>query len=108
MAWIWYRSIWSVCKRRRLAVHNVAASALKPASSIVGAGFDDFRWPRQLHIEREVLEVRPSKLLRNHGLIEVKAATQNQNDEAVQVEIGIVPRRQSGELGYAIGTCLWL
>ena len=40
---------------------------LKPAGGIVGAGFDEFRWPRpvrpgdELHIECEILEVRPSK-----------------------------------------------
>jgi acyl dehydratase len=59
-------------------------------------------WPLragELHIESEVVEVRPSKLLRNHGLIEVKPATQNQNDEAVQVQIAnlVVPCRKSGE-----------
>src|SRR5712664_4997415 len=42
-------------------------SEIRPAGGIVGAGFDELRWPRpvrpgdELNIESEVLEVRPSK-----------------------------------------------
>src|SRR5262249_13505776 len=41
-------------------------SDLKPAGGVVGAGFDEFRWPRpvrpgdELRVESEILEVRPS------------------------------------------------
>jgi acyl dehydratase len=80
-------------------------SEIEPAGGIVGAGFDEFRWPRpvrpgdDLHIESEVLEVRPSRSRSNQGLIKVRTTTLNQNDEAVQVQIAnlVVPRRQSGE-----------
>ena len=80
-------------------------SEIEPAGGIVGAGFDEFRWPRpvrpgdELHIESEVLEVRPSRSRSNQGLIKVRTTTLNQNDEAVQVQIAnlVVPRRQSGE-----------
>src|SRR3989441_6059124 len=76
-------------------------SALKPAGGIVGAGADEFRWPRpvrpgdELRIEIEVLEVRPSRSRPNQGLIKVRTTTLNQNDEAVQVIIAnlVVPRR---------------
>ena len=76
-------------------------SELKPAGGIVGAGFDEFRWPRpvrpgdELHTESEVLEVRPSKSRPDQGLIKVRTTTLNQNNEAVQVSIGnlVVPRR---------------
>jgi acyl dehydratase len=76
-------------------------SELKPAGGIVGAGFDDFRWPRpvrpgdELRVESEVLEVRPSRSRPDQGLIKVRTTTLNQNDEAVQVIIGnlVVPRR---------------
>jgi acyl dehydratase len=76
-------------------------SDLKPAGGIVGAGFDEFRWPRpvrpgdELRVESEVLEVRPSKSRSDQGLIKVKTTTLNQNDEAVQVSVGnlVVPRR---------------
>src|SRR4051812_7938942 len=42
-------------------------SEFKPAGGILGAGFDEFRWPLpvrpgdELTVEVEVLEVRPSK-----------------------------------------------
>ena len=50
-----------------LTMRLLVESELKPAGGIVGAGFDEFRWPRpvrpedELHLEIEVLEVRPSK-----------------------------------------------
>jgi acyl dehydratase len=76
-------------------------SDLKPAGGIVGAGFDEFRWPRpvrpgdELRIESEVLEVRPSRSRPNQGMIKVRTTTLNQNDETVQVIVGslVVPRR---------------
>ena len=46
----------------------------------------------------EVLEMRPSKSLPNQGLIKLRTTTLNQNNQAVQVQIGnLVARRQSGE-----------
>ena len=42
-------------------------SELKPADGIIGAEFDEMRWPRpvrlgdELHVESEVLDMRPSK-----------------------------------------------
>ena len=76
-------------------------SELKPAGGIVGAGFDEFRWPRpvrpgdELHLEIEVLEVRPSKSRPDQGLIKVRTTTVNQDGEPVQVNVGnlVVPRR---------------
>jgi acyl dehydratase len=76
-------------------------SDLKPAGGIVGVGFDEFRWPRPvrpgdvLHIEAEIVEVRPSRSRSDRGVIKVRTTTLNQNDEAVQVTLGtlVVPRR---------------
>jgi acyl dehydratase len=76
-------------------------SDLKPAGGIVGAGADEFRWPRpvrpgdELRIESEVLEVRPSKSRPDQGLIKVRTTTLNQNDEAVQIIVAnlVVPTR---------------
>src|SRR4029434_3298518 len=81
---------------RRLLVE----SELKPAGGIIGAGFDELRWPRpvrpgdELHVESEVLEVRPSKSRPDQGVIKVRTTTSNQHGEPVQVLIGnlIVPR----------------
>jgi acyl dehydratase len=74
---------------------------LQPAGGIVGAGFDEFRWPRpvrpgdELRVESEILEVRPSRSRPEQGMIKVRTTTINQNDEAVQILIGnlVVPRR---------------
>jgi len=74
---------------------------LRPAGGIVGAGFDEFRWPRpvrpgdELRVESEVLEVRPSKSRPDQGMIKVRTTTLNHRDEAVQVTVGnlVVPRR---------------
>ena len=79
----------------------LVASDLKPAGGIVGAGFDEFRWPLpvrpgdELRVEVEVLEVRPSKSRPDLGLIKVRTTTLNQNGEAVQVNVGnlMVPRK---------------
>jgi acyl dehydratase len=82
-------------------------SDLKPAGGIIGAGFDEMRWPRpvrpgdDLHVESEVLEVRPSKSRPEQGVIKVRTTTLNQNGEPVQVFVAnlIVLRRStsSGE-----------
>lgn len=74
---------------------------LKPVGGIVGAGFDDFQWPRpvrpgdELSVEAAILEVRPSKSRPSQGMIKVRTTTLNQNGEAVQISVGnlVVPRR---------------
>jgi acyl dehydratase len=76
-------------------------SDFRPAGGVVGAGFDEIRWPRpvrprdELHIESEVLEVRPSRSHPDRGLIKLRTTTLNQNGEEVQVSVGnlLVPRR---------------
>ena len=88
-----------------LTMRLLVESEIDPAGGIVGAGFDEFRWPRpvrpgdELHIESEVLEVRASRSRPHQGLIKVRTTTLNQMDEAVQVQIAnlIVPRRQSAD-----------
>ena len=75
---------------RRLLVE----SELKPAGGVIGAGFDELRWPRpvrpgdELRVESEVLDVRTSKSRPGEGLIKVRTTTLNQNGEAVQVSVG--------------------
>jgi acyl dehydratase len=79
----------------------VVDSEFKPAGGIVGAGFDDFRWPRPvrpgdtLRCETEILEVRPSKSKPGQGIVKVRFSAINQRDEPVQVMVGnlVVPRR---------------
>jgi acyl dehydratase len=79
---------------------------LKPAGGIVGAGFDEFRWPRpvrpgdELRVESEVLEVRASKSRPGQGVIKVKSTTLNQKNEPVQVSVGnLIVLRRPASLG---------
>lgn len=76
-------------------------SEFKPAGGIVGAGFDELRWPLpvrpgdELHVEIEVLEVRPSKSRPGQGLVKLRTTTLNQDEQVVQISVGnlIVLRR---------------
>ncbi len=76
-------------------------SDFRPAGGIVGAGFDELRWPRpvrpgdELHVEGEVIDVRPSRSKPDQGLIKVRTTTLNQKGEVVQFSVGslVVPRR---------------
>jgi acyl dehydratase len=86
----------------RLTMRLLVEGELQPAGGVIGAGFDEFRSPKpvppgdELHIESEVLEVRPSRSKPSQGLIKLRTTTLNQNNEAVQIQIGnlVVPRRQ--------------
>lgn len=80
-------------------------SDLQPAGGIIGAGFDEMKWPRpvrpgdELHVESEVLGVRPSESRSDLGVIKVKSATYNQNGHAVQISIGnLMVRRRPADL----------
>jgi acyl dehydratase len=85
-----------------LTMRLLVASDLRPAGGIIGAGFDELRWPApvrpgdELRVESEILEVRPLKSRADRGVVKVKTTTLNQRGEAVQVSIGnlFVPRRQ--------------
>ena len=84
-----------------LSMRLLVESELRPIGGIVGAGFDEFRWPRpvrpgdELHLKSEVLEVRPSKSHPAQGLIKVRTTTLNQAGEPVQILVAnlVVPRR---------------
>ena len=84
-----------------MTMRLLVESELKPAGGIVGAGFEEFRWPRpvrpgdELRIEAEILDVRPSKTRPSQGVVKVRTTTLNQHSEPVQVSVGslVVPRR---------------
>src|SRR5436190_1116360 len=84
-----------------LTMRLLVDGELKPAGGIIGAGFDEFRWPRpvrpgdELRVESEILEIRPSQSRPSQGMIKVRTTTLNQDGEAVQVFVGnlVVPRR---------------
>ena len=84
-----------------LTMRLLVESELKPAGGILGAGFDEFRWPNpvrpddELHLEIEVVEVRASKSRPDQGVIKLRTTTMNQENRPVQISVGnlIVPRR---------------
>ena len=86
-----------------LTMRLLVEGEMQPAGGIIGAGFEEFRWPRPvragdtLRVESEILEVRESKSRPQQGLIKVRTTTYNQDGDAVQVFVGslVVPRRAS-------------
>jgi acyl dehydratase len=66
---------------------------LKPAGGLIGAGVDEFRWPRpvhpgdELHLECEVIDVRASKSRPEQGLVKLRTTAFNQNDDPVLVYV---------------------
>jgi acyl dehydratase len=76
-----------------------------PAGGSIGLGCDELRWPipvrpgDELHIETEVLEVRPSKSRPERGLVKMRTRTLNQRGEVVQeiINNAMVPRRPTSE-----------
>jgi acyl dehydratase len=77
----------------------------RPAGGSIGLGFEEMRWPTpvrpgdELHIESEILEVRPSQSRPDRGLIKMRTRTLNQRGEVVQNVIAnaMVPRRGAGQ-----------
>jgi acyl dehydratase len=78
-------------------------SDFRPAGGFVGAGFDEFRWPRpvrpgdELRVQSEVLEVRPSRSRPGQGVIKVRTTTLNQDGEPVQISVGNLIVRSRGK-----------
>ena len=83
-----------------LTMKLIVQSDFRPVGGMVGVGFEG-RWPKpvrpgdELHVEAEVLEVRPSGSNPARGLLVVRATTLNQVGEAVQLSTFtlLVPRR---------------
>jgi acyl dehydratase len=77
-------------------------SGLPIAGGLIGAG-GEIAWPRPtrpdaiLHVETEVLELRPSRSNPGRGIATVRSETRNQDGEVVQVLTAklVVPRRPS-------------
>lgn len=89
-----------------MTMRLLVESELKPAGGIIGLGFDEFRWPNparpddRLHLDIEVLEVRPSGSRPDQGVIKVKTTTLNQRNEPVQVSVGnLLVRRRTDSTG---------
>ena len=84
-----------------LTMRLLVSSELKIAGGLVGDGLDELRWPRpvrpgdELHLESEVIAVRPSSSRPGQGIIKMRTTTFNQKDEPVQIMIAnlVVPAR---------------
>jgi len=84
-----------------LTMRLLVSSELKIAGGLVGAGLDELRWPRpvrpgdELHLESEVIAVRPSSSRPGQGVIKMRTTTFNQKNEPVQIMIAnlVVPAR---------------
>jgi acyl dehydratase len=72
------------------------------AGGVIGAGAE-INWPRPtrpgstLHVETEILEVKPSRSHPDRGMVTVRSETRNEAGEVVQVLVSklVVPRRKS-------------
>jgi acyl dehydratase len=85
-----------------ITMRLLVESGLPLAGGIVGAG-GEINWPQPtrpgavLHVESEILDVRPSRSNPARGVVTVRNETRNQDGEVVQVLVAklIVPRRTS-------------
>ena len=74
-----------------LTMRLIVESEFRLADGVLGVGFDDLSWLRpvrpgdELRAECEVLEVQPSKVRTDHGLVRVRATTFNQDGKPVQI-----------------------
>lgn len=76
-----------------LSMRLIVDSDFKPAGGVIGVGLEEFRWPNpvrpgdEIHVECEVLDVRPSRTRPTHGLLKARNTTLNQNGDAVLVQV---------------------
>ena len=85
-----------------LTMRLLVESGLPMAGGLIGAGAE-VTWPRPtrpgdvLHVESEILELRPSRSRPDRGLATVRSETRNQLGDIVQVLVAklVVPRRQA-------------
>ncbi|MBV8625128.1 MAG: MaoC family dehydratase [Herbaspirillum sp.] len=81
---------------------RLLVDTLSIEGGLIGAGFDEFRWPRPtrpgdtLRLEVEVLGVKTSQSKPRQGFLNHRVTTYNQHDEPVLIMTGnlLVPRRQ--------------
>ncbi len=86
-----------------ITMRLMVQSGLPIAGGIIGSG-GEIAWPKPtrpgavLHVESEVIELRPSKSRPDRGMAIIRNETHNQFGEIVQVMTAklVVPRRSSG------------
>ena len=88
-----------------ITMRLLVVGGLRIAGGIVGAG-GDISWPSPvrpgavLHVESEILELRPSRSRPDRGVVTVRSETRDQLGEVVQVLVTtlVVPRRMQPEM----------
>jgi acyl dehydratase len=83
-----------------ITMRLLVESGLPIAGGLIGAGAE-MSWPNPtrpgdvLHVESEVLELRPSRSRPDRGMASIRNETRNQRGEVVQILIAklVVPRR---------------
>ena len=74
-----------------LTMRLLVDSPFDPAGGIIGTRAEELSWPRavrpgdELRVEGEILAVRSSRSMPEHGFVRARSTTLNQNDEPVQV-----------------------
>ncbi len=69
---------------------------LRLAGGSIGLGVDELRWPRPvrpgdtLHLQTEIVEIRPSRSKPDRGIIRIRNVTTNQRGEIVQTFLASV------------------
>jgi acyl dehydratase len=84
-----------------LTMRLLVTGEMQPQGGILGGGGDEMRWPNpvrpgdELHVESEIMALRPSQSRPTIGLVKVRSTTVNQRDEPVQIFTAnlLVPRR---------------
>jgi acyl dehydratase len=85
----------------------LVAGEFQIAGGLIGVGVDELRWPAPvrpcdvLHIEGQVVEVRPSQSGAPRGIVKIRVTTLNQHGTIVQQMVAnlLVPRRPAGAEG---------
>ncbi|HEY2838073.1 MAG TPA: MaoC family dehydratase [Pirellulales bacterium] len=87
-----------------LTMRMLVESGLPIAGGIIGAG-GEITWPRPtrpgdvLHVESEIVEVKPSRSRPDRGMVTIRSETKNQGGEVVQILVArlVVSRRTSDQ-----------
>lgn len=84
-----------------LTMRLLVEGELRSAWGLIGLGADELRWPRPvlpgdvLHVDWQVVELRPSSSKPDRGIARLKVTTRNQRDEVVLTFLTtiLLPRR---------------
>lgn len=84
-----------------ITMRLLVESGLSIAGGIIGAG-GEINWPKPtrpgdlLHVESEILELKPSRSRPDRGMATLRSETRNQQGEVLQVLVAklVVPRRK--------------